>query len=232
MSDRIGFVAPAVLAVIMMLVSAGRAAAQSPVASPTPGATTVTPVATATPSPTAAATATPIPPPTGVAVRTEVVIGRPDGTFIPPSERTATNHVTWNAVTGFGGVYEVERLIDRSLTNNIFVRVASVNASAAMNGQLEYTEEVAFSESTSIKRCYRVRAVSGAQVSAYSQQACTQLPPRSGGAEPSPAASPTPLPPVVGTGTAAGGSAWPVVAGAAALLASALALFAVRRHPR
>ena len=176
-------VAGAALTALSVLPAAAQSA--DPFAGFSPGvlAAAASSAATVTAEVTPSVPATPVPGPSGVAVETKVVILNPDSTFIPPSERTATNHVTWNAIAGFTGSYEVERFIDLPLANSIFVRVASVDSSSAVNGKLEYAEDLPFLESTSIKRCYRVRAVSGAQVNAFSEQACTQLPPRSGGGD-------------------------------------------------
>ncbi|MBE7518492.1 MAG: LPXTG cell wall anchor domain-containing protein [Thermoflexaceae bacterium] len=176
----ISLVALAAVAVVSV------AAAQSPTASPSPNATT-TPV----PQPT------PWPPPPNLGVKGGCIITHADGSFIPPAERQCSVMVVWVHLQGFTGDYEIELQIQPWDPPPLpYVRVATVPASAVVNGEGRYDDAFAFADAMGTVRCYRVRMVINGETGPYTNPVCQSF----AGVVDGPGAPPRP--PDTGSGTA------------------------------
>lgn len=193
------------------------AAAQSPTASPSPTATT-TPV----PQPT------PWPPPRNLGAKGGCIITNADGSFIPPAERQCSMMVVWAHLQGFRGDYEVELQIQpQDPAPRPYVRMATVPASAVVNGEGRYDDTFAFTDTMGTVRCYRVRTIINGETGPYTDPVCQSF----AGVVDGPGTPPRP--PDTGSGTAGSPGDVPlaalVLAGALAIAGGGLLVAARRR---
>lgn len=97
---------------------------------------TATPAGTpaaATASPTPAPAGALWPQPTGIQLKSSMTVLNPDGSFMAPELRTMTNMITWDALGGFTGVYEIQRSrrVRHSAEVKVFTQLNVIPASVA-----------------------------------------------------------------------------------------------------
>lgn len=183
-SFRPGGLAGALVGAVLAVAVIGVARAETPVPSPPPP-----PSVTASPSPAG----TPWPAPTGVTVRVESVLLDANNYPLPPDKQTHTAIVTWELMSGYTGIYEVEHgtAAIRSSAPRKWQLAGTVDANAAAGGTLRWEEPI---QPLSLSYCYRVRTVINGETGPYSAETCLPVPPASG---------PPPLPPEVGNSAGA-----------------------------
>lgn len=169
-SFRPGGLAGALVGAVLAVAVIGVARAETPVSSPPPP-----PSVTASPSPAG----TPWPAPTGVTVRVESVLLDANNHPLPPDKQTHTAIVTWELMSGYTGIYEVEHgtAAIRSSAPRKWQLAGTVDANAAAGGTLRWEEPI---QPLSLSYCYRVRTVINGETGPYSAEACLPVPPASG----------------------------------------------------
>lgn len=164
------------LAALAIALTSALVAAPSLAQTP-PGTTTPSPAAT-TPAPAG----TPWPAPTGISLETSVTVTNPDGSFIPPELRTATNTITWDVMPGFTGVYEIQRSQSpRGATQpRAYTQLNVIPAANAASGKLRQADLVQFLDQLNYEFCYRVRTVINGETGPFTPEVCTIAPPSTG----------------------------------------------------
>ena len=170
---------------VIAAAAVGVARAETPVPSATPS-----PTVTASPSPSPSGT--PWPAPAGVTVRGRAIVLDADNFPLPPEQQVHTAILTWELMSGYTGIYEVERATApyRSDAPRAWELAGTIDANAAVDGTLRWEERI---QPLSLHYCYRVRTVINGETGPYSAEACLAVPPSSG---------PAPGPPVVGNSPA------------------------------
>jgi hypothetical protein len=155
---------------------------------------------------------------------------------LPPEKQEFYFGISWDVLSGFAGVYEVQHAVRQSgaatTTPLAWQPVASgpFPASAAVGGRIGFEEKAAEAEKFLV-HCYRVRtaidAAPGPETGPYSEPVCSVAPPSSGPGT----ATVAPQPPVVGnTAPRSGEPVWPAWAAVVVSVASlGLGGFAARR---
>jgi hypothetical protein len=139
---------------------------------PTPAPVSPTPGATPSAVPAESVSVTDL-----TLTETHDLIG-PGGLPRRPEDVTVTITLAWSSRPGFGGAFDVERATRRYSSNELgpFELIGSQAAAGATGSFLESMSL----PSRPAQSCYRVRAVAGGAVGAYSNVACTIIPPSSG----------------------------------------------------
>lgn len=132
-----------------------------------------------TPSPSPTPSGTPWPAPSGLQLSQTAFATGPDGSFVPVEKRDALSTLSWSALSGFAGIYVVERarVAYGSAAPRQWEQVYSVRA-------LLFEDPYPLLDLIAFQRCYRVRTEVNGEIGPASSEVCTPVPPNTGLTEP------------------------------------------------